>query len=356
MKLKAILLSEQNQVQYSEFLLNSEHTLLYASFNYKNLIEKHLSCKSFYTLALDENNNIIGAFPLMILYTSYGNIANSLPFYGSNGGMIVKKELLEEERNHIRSFLLNEVNHIIEKEKCIVSTFITNPLDEEGKKWFDSNCKFDYLDDRIGQITHLPPYQENYDQVLLDTFEDPRPRNIRRALKEDIHVYSSNQIADLEFLYSVHKENIESIGGKAKELSFFLSIPDSMDKEDFKIYIAEKGGKKIAGLLLFYFNKTVEYYTPATIHEYRNMQPSSLLIYQAMKDAASLGFKNWNWGGTWRTQNGVYDFKKKWGAKDYPYYYFISIFDKNFLKLSKDQLLRRYPNFFVLPFHKLIPQ
>lgn len=356
MNLTAQILTAQEDQKYEDFLLSCDHTLLYASVYYKRLIETHLKCKSVYTLALNDTRDIVGAFPLMIACNPrLGNVANSLPFFGSNGGMIVKEGLDPETATGIREFLLKEATALIAYEKCVASTFITNPFDSEGKEWLSANFSADFIDDRIGQITPLPLYGDNYDQTLMKIFDDPRPRNIRKALKEGVTVYSSNRTEDLDFLYKGHKENIEAIGGKTKDASFFNSIPEIIPGSMFKVWVAEKQGVKIAALLVFYFNKTVEYFTPCTLHEYRNLQPSSLLIFEAMKEAAQKGYCYWNWGGTWRTQDGVYDFKKKWGATDHPYFYFTKIYDPDILKAAKETLLKEFGNFFVLPFNKINP-
>jgi len=343
-------LSKTKIEEYDSFLLKSNQSLFYTSTSYKYLIEKNLKCKSIYFIAL-KNNDIVGAFPLMIHYDSeHGNVANSLPFYGSNGGIIVSPELSKNEKDNLRRLLLQTTLDYIAEENCVASTFITNPLDDEQNEWFKNNVEYDYLDKRIGQITELPEYNNDLENTLLKRFESPRPRNIRKAIKSGVRSYISNKSEDFEFLYFVHKENIESIGGLYKNEDFFLSIPIIIDPENYKLYIAEIDGEKIAALLLFYFNKTVEYYTPATIVDYRNLQPTSLLIFEAMKDAIKNGFKYWNWGGTWLTQSGVYNFKKKWGSEDFPYYYYTNIYDKCIVELTKDELLKQYPNFFVVPF------
>ena len=75
---------------------------------------------------------------------------------------------------------------------------------------------------------------------------------------------------------------------------------------DYDIYVAYMQGVKIAAMLVFYFNGTVEYYTPAIVSEYRNYQPLSLMIYIAMQDAMKKGMEKWNWGGTGLTQTSLY--------------------------------------------------
>jgi hypothetical protein len=72
-----------------------------------------------------------------------------------------------------------------------------------------------------------------------------------------------------------------------------------------------------------------------------------------MVDAAKRGFEWWNWGGTWRSQKGVYGFKKRWGTGEFPYYYYTRVYDQKLLQCSKEEIIREYPYFYVVPFDVL---
>jgi lipid II:glycine glycyltransferase (peptidoglycan interpeptide bridge formation enzyme) len=259
-----------------------------------------------------------------------------------------------ENNSKVRELILKEFNHLVESRSCIASTIISNPLDTDGDKWLKENTTYNLIDERIGQITHFPKEEGvALESALIKSFEDPRPRNIRKAQKEGVKVYQSNTKEAMDFLYKTHYDNITAINGIAKEKRFFDYIPDFFSDDQYKIYIAEQNGVKIGALLLFYFNKTVEYFTPAVVEKYRNLQPTSLIIYQAMIDAIQMGYKNWNWGGTWLSQGGVYDFKKRWGTSDYRYYYYINVRNEKVYSLSKETLLNNFQYFFVLPFSAL---
>ena len=93
--------------------------------------------------------------------------------------------------------------------------------------------KPDFVDERISQITHLP---ENADQ-LLSRFDNPRPRNIRRAVKEGVKIIKNNQDG-INFLYSTHLANINGIGGLPKKYEFFESIPSKMEQNQWAIFTA----------------------------------------------------------------------------------------------------------------------
>lgn len=330
-------LEKQDYVKYEEFLSEFKDSLLYYSIRYKDFLEELLNVESNYLLAIDRNEKIQAILPLMIKGGKFGKVINSLPYYGSNGGILSKNE---------ESFkvLLNEYNKI--SNELAGCTYITNPLQENIKE-----LEHDILDKRIGQWTSLD-YQDNIEENIMNSYESSARRNVRKAIKENVIVEIDN--SQIDFLYETHYENITSIGGKAKNKIFFELIDKHFEKgKDFNIYIAKLDDKKIGALLLFYYNETVEYFTPAAVSKYRNVQALPLIIYQAMIDANQKEYKWWNWGGTWLTQDGVYRFKNKFGAVDKEYKYFIKVNNQDIYNSTKEELLKEYDNFYVIPFDKL---
>ncbi len=330
------LLRRQDYERYESFLFNIEESLLYYSTKYKELLEEYLQVDSEYLIAVD-NNEIFGILPLMKKSGKYGTIINSLPFYGSNGGVLATT-------NKAHRLLVDEYNKLIEDVSA--SVYITNPLRDNSKR-----VNYDLLDMRIGQWTFIG-YKEDIEGNIMKSYHSKTRNMVRKAIKEDVKVEINN--FQIGFLYETHYENITSIGGKPKERRFFELIEKHFDAgKDYNIYVAMLNGKKIGALLLFYYNQTVEYFTPAVVSRYRSYQPNSLMIYQAMIDAAQKGYKWWNWGGTWLTQEGVYRFKRKFGAVDKEYRYFIKINNSNIYNSTKEELLKEYENFYVIPFSKL---
>ena len=331
--------------EINNYISSCPNSLIYTCSDFMDLISSHLRAIPYWVVASD-NSEILGVLPfLQSRVGQFGTVLNSLAYYGSNGGVLQKNA-----DEFITKKLIEEFFNYAKKINACSATIITNPLLQDHLI-YESSIKDFIRDERIGQITHLP---ENPESELLKLFEDPRPRNIRRAVKEGIQVTSGNKKVSVEFLYKVHVENMQAIGGLSKSWDFFEKLLTDIPSDMWSIYIGSKEGEPVSALLLFYFNGTVEYFTPVIKSEYRNTQALALVIYEAMKDAVSRkGCKNWNWGGTWLSQGGVYDFKKKWGTTDYPYYYYTKLFNEEVKSSSKDNLLKDYLGFFVLPFSEL---
>lgn len=314
---------------YNAFL-DSTPSMLYYSLPFKNLLEDFLQCDSHYLVAL-EGDRICGILPLMSKNGLYGEVLNSLPFYGSNGGIIANDAesyyLLREYYNQFASTFAS-------------ANYIQNPFMKEP-----SGILCDFIDRRVSQWTKLRDKDS-----LMALFAPSARRNIKKALKENIKVATTSKI---EFLYQTHRENILANNGIPKERAFFETISKHFSDKEYQIYMAIYDEKPIAALLLFYFGGIVEYYTPATLLEFRNLQALPLLIYTAMVEAYECGFEWWNWGGTWESQESLYKFKEKFGGVEKCYNYYCKINNQEILNSKASVLLQEYPYFYVVPFGAL---
>lgn len=72
-----------------------------------------------------------------------------------------------------------------------------------------------------------------------------------------------------------------------------------------------------------------------------------------MKDAIKQEYKYWNWGGTWLTQNGVYQFKKKWGAVERIYNYSTIVNNQTIFNEEKEIFDEKYYGFYIFNFNRL---
>ena len=326
------------------YALRNPRSLLYSSPAYLNLIGRHLRAEVGWFVARTDGE-VKGALPIAKADGPLGPVFNSMAYYGSNGGVVQHKA--DEE---VKSALIDAFYSDARDAGACSATIINNPL-EQDSAFYETNACPDFRDERIGQITHFPDSKEG--DELFASFSNPRPRNIRKAIKEGIEVYASNKESSLEFLYKVHCENMQSIGGLEKSWDFFAKVKTHMPEDTWSVHVATRQGQPIAALLLFYFNQIVEYFTPVILAEHRGTQALALVIFEAMKAAMQRGCRHWNWGGTWLSQEGVYDFKKRWGTTDYPYHYYTKVYNQDILSQPKASLLNDYLGFYVVPFDAL---
>lgn len=339
--INCIALNHKWEDSYEKFILDHNESMFYHTLKYRDLIVKLLNVEACYIIAVFQNE-ILGVLPIISMSAKYGKVLNSLPFYGSNGGILADNQKAFQA-------LINYYNsEIIEDVSVAASTIISNPLMLNQDYPENKKTITDY---RIGQFTKID-FESDVEDGLMNSFHYKTRNMIRKSIKLGLEINKDN--SKLDFLCSQHLLNMNAIGGKAKNQMFFKIFPNiySPDK-DYKIYTASFKGEIISALLLFYHKKTVEYYMPVSMASHRDKQPMSLLIFRAMVDASKNGYKLWNWGGTWESQEGVYRFKKRWGTYDKKYYYHTQINNQDIFKSSQEELLKEYPDMFVLPFNQL---
>jgi len=316
---------------YDSFLLTRPTTLFYQSWKYAAFLSDLLEAE-VETLVASDGDRIVGAVPLMRRDTLFGALYNSMPYFGSNGGVIAEDD----------AYPLLAESYCDKASGAAGATIIGNPLEGGELRGIGRN----FSDYRIGQLTELDGGD------VLDRIESSARRNVQKAARSGIEVVSDPSV--IGRLYELHVENMTAIGGQVKSRRFFDLVPAHFDYgRDYEILGAMKDGRIIAALLLFYFNRTVEYFTPVIDEAYRGDQPLSLLCHRGMTDAAARGFRWWNWGGTWPTQTGVYRFKRKWATLEQRYEYYVQLNAQEILGWSAEKLRDAARGFYAVPFSAL---
>ncbi|MDP1571619.1 MAG: GNAT family N-acetyltransferase [Vicinamibacterales bacterium] len=282
-----------------------------------------------------EDGRLTGVLPVLVLKGAHGDILNSQPFFGSNGGVLATTAAAE-------TALRGEYERMAAA--CAAATWVSHPFTDVTAP------AHDITDERIAQWTDLGGGEAG----LMAVIEPSARRNIQKARAEGVVV---REAADaLPFLEATHRENMAAIGGRAKPAAFFSALGETMTfGRDWRLYVAERLGEPLAALLTFEAARTVEYVMPVVKEPARPLQPTAAVLAHAMGDAAARGFTRWNWGGTWLTQEGVYRFKKKWGARERRYQYFVTVNDRSLLSRGAAELSAAYPWYFTVPFGALAP-
>ena len=341
--------TELEKFGLEQFLLQDPLNLIYCTPKYISLVEK-ISGAPHKVLAKIEGNQIKGLMSFIEKEGPFGKVINSLPYYGSHGGVITDD--LQTEKEILEAF----VNYC--NANSVISATIIPSFFKENTELYSGFFEPDFEDERIGQFVNMSEIKtgtkEEIGERLMEKFHSKTRGHIRKAIKSEVSVKVNSGKEVLDFLKHTHEVNCKAINIVAKTDSFFYGLHEIFEEDkDFKIYTAWHNDKPIAAMLCLYYNGTIEYYCPATIEEFRVLQPLSLLAYNAMIDGVVNGYKYWNWGGTSLTAQGVYDFKARWGTTDKNYKYYTRVFDKSIYKLKKEDIMANYPYFFVIPFNKI---
>jgi hypothetical protein len=327
--------AEQDESALRQFVATHPDGLVYYTPQYRRFLLAVLgpSCRCAYRVAWS-GEEPTGILPLMAFDAPFGRVLNSLPFFGSNGGVLAADAASEQ-------MLRREYERLTRAPDVACATWISHPMHSYDVP------SHDYEDERIAQWTVIPDGANR--ETVMALAEASARRNFSKAERLGVTVRESP--AELPFLEEVHRQNMAAIGGRAKPHSFFEELPRTMEfGRDWTLYVAALAGRPIAALLLFMMGRTTEYVMPAIVESEREVQPTAALIATAMIDAARRGRTLWNWGGTWLTQNSVYRFKRKWGAREQRYRYYTTLNDRSLLHSTAADLGAACPDFYTVPF------
>jgi hypothetical protein len=335
-KIMNIKLCEDKDLEnFHNFVMAQPNSLIYHTKKYMTLIRNHLGCDFHYYL-LENDGAIEAILTGMSKDGKYGKVFNSLPFYGSNGGILASNKSAYKAMLYYYNELIKNMSF---------ATFIENPFEISQRKP-DSNL----TSDRICQVSDIG--QMNLEN-LEGNFTSKKRNDIRRALRNRVEVQIDFSDQAKAYLVNTHIANMKAVAAVNKSKEYFNDLFSLFDAGiDFDLFTAKKDGEFVAALLLLYHKNIVEYYTPVISSNKRHLQALSLIIYEAMKRNKTAGRVIWNWGGNGNSLDSVYRFKKNWLASDFPYKYFIKSNIQRLTEIDQKEILREYCGFYLFPFEQ----
>lgn len=333
-------------MEYRNLVDGNPMVLYYANPCYLEMLKKITGGKLL-LVSMIEDGRMIAAIPVIYKEGKYGKVFNFLPFWGSNPGIIWDRNILPPRARLIAKHLIEVFWQMTAT--SFSTTLIGNPFDpfldlyditdEVGSDFIV------YQTPRIGMMTPII----NDEKLLMDSFHQKTRNMIRKGQKSATAVHWSPIF--IPEIQKIHQENMATIGAPAKPDSLFdwlLTMPEGLN-----VYALECQNEIAAGLILLRQKSIVEYFMPVIRKEFRHLAPLNFLIFKAMIDQAKQGSTFWNWGGTsLPSQQGVYRFKSRFGAIEGGYKYHTRIKGVD-ARLTRAEIEREYPYFYVIPFDQL---
>lgn len=286
----------------------------------------------------------------------FGTVLNSLPFFGSYGGVVVRKDLETTEAGEVITSVLSYLMHeLCREEDVTVATIITWPYARELARYRQVLAP-QYQEERTAQMVILP--DRATEGQLLATFESRCRRSIKKAVgsRLTVRVLDDFGTSILDQLYEIHVENMHEIEAPSKPKLFFQNVGQLFEiHKDYDVYVAEHDNEVAGALLVFYFGDVVEYFVPAVRVQFRTLNPMNLILLKAMSGAVQRGMRVWNFGGTRKEMAGIHMFKESFGARDYGYYSHTRTLSdvSRLLDLTPLSMRTAYEWFYVMPYAAL---
>ncbi len=327
----------------------------YHGYDNLNMIRHLLGVEPRYLL-LREGERLIGGLAWCEKEGPAGTVANALPFYGSYGEALALPNLPDDAIILLYQTFLDGCRD----RDVVAATIITSPFAERDRtEWHIESLSPDIIDNRLCQMTSLPDCRglcrPEAEKRVLNVLRGSARRAVRKARKEGVSVRPAASLDEVRIVANLHADNIDGKGGLSKPLSFFRFAWQLQQAPTSQavVLVAEWHGKIIGGVVMFETNDTLEYHTTGMDMEHSNTRPTNAIVFGAMVDGSIRGLRYINFGGTWKTQEGIHRFKASFGAEDRDYQYLTWLFDPTLLHQTAEQLAADYPGFFVVPYSAL---
>ena len=265
---------------------------------WRQVVEKAFGHKTFYLSAKDEQGEIRGVLPLVLLSSRlFGRFLVSMPFLNYGG-------LVSDNPEARQALLASAVN--VAKE--VGASHI------ELRHQEMSDIGLPGKQHKVSMRLELPDRFE----TLWKGFSSKLRSQVQRARKEGMTVQTGGQEI-LDDFYRLFSRNMRDLGTPVYEQDFFKTILKTFPKDACICSVRWKDRPVAAGFL-YGFRNMLEIPWASADRRYNHLSPNMLLYSSALEYACRQGFRTFDFGRS-TPDSGTYRFKEQWGAKPVALYW-----------------------------------
>ncbi len=117
----------------------------------------------------------------------------------------------------------------------------------------------------------------------------------------------------------IYGRGLKSMGCPLNHDNYFFTLWDTFAVTGtLRLLLAEYEGNTIAGIILFASDTTLHYAYGASDEHHLKLAPNNLLYWDAITWGCEQGYKVFDLGRTARDNEGLMEFKRRWGAIQEP--------------------------------------
>ena len=170
------------------------------------------------------------------------------------------------------------------------------------------------------------------EEIIWDNIASKNRNMIRKAEKNGITIHQGKGLSLLMDFKDIYNSTMDGV--QADPYYYFGdAFYDALDKslnDNYTVFYAVYEEKIIAMSIMLFANKQMHYHLSGSLHEFRNMAPSNLLLYKAALWGCSQGYRTFHLGGgVGSGEDSLFKFKQAFNRNsDYQFSIGKQIFDK----------------------------
>jgi CelD/BcsL family acetyltransferase involved in cellulose biosynthesis len=215
-----------------------------------------------------------------------------------------------------------------------VLTYQENGLEKLEVRWVLPECAdIQKVSEFVLHTIKLDPDPEQ----ISKRFKRTHLQNIRTAEERGVQVEFGNKLDHLKVFYDLQLETRKRHGVPAQPWKYFELLWNYIVKPGLGfVVLAYKDTEYIAGMVYLSWGKNLIAKYAASREDSFNLRPNNLLFWEGIRWGCRNGFKVFDMGRTELENEGLRNFKSRWGAVEEPLYY--SIISSTPYKPANDRL------------------
>ena len=174
-------------------------------------------------------------------------------------------------------------------------------------------------------VRWLMPLSADVEKVWA-AVRKPVQHQVKKSRKMGVQVRVAERRDEVEQYYRLHLQTrTKKHGMPSQPRRYFYNLWDSLaTNRSMQLLLAEYQGMVIAGMVLLTAGSTIHYAYGASDDRYLSLAPNNLLMWTALEMGCEQGFQTFDMGRTARDNEGLMEYKRRWGALEepLPYYYY----------------------------------
>ncbi len=217
------------------------------------------------------------------------------------GGFIIEGDKTQENIQ----LLYNSYIDVLKSKKILSVFYRFHPILNNAREFDGVTSIID-----LGRTIHINLTTE--EQIWKD-FDSKNRTHIRRAKKNNVTIEHGKGVELIDQFIEIYNQTMD--GDNADDYyyfskEFYHSVINDLSK-NHEVFYALKDGEIISIAIMLYANKKMHYHLSGSKYEYRNLSPTSLLLYEAACWGVKQGFKTFHLGGgVGSGEDSLFIFKK----------------------------------------------
>jgi FemAB-related protein (PEP-CTERM system-associated) len=284
---------------------------IYHSLDWKAVTEEGLGHKAYYLRGLNDAGNFVGVLPLFLVTGIYGRRLVSMPMR-DRGGLLYSEATAG-------SALLRRARELTCELSCkYFELRSSDDIDPELAREHGLRIEHHWVTTRMD----LTPGPEKLWKVLDRNAERWAIRNARR---KGVLIEEDPSERGIETFYELFARTRTSLGIPPFPKQLFRSIQRHLiSRGKANLLLARKDDTFIGGLISVFSRDSFIPAYAAPQREFRKLSPSDCVLWHAIEWASRNGFRIFDFGADSPRQEGLLNYKKKWGGvqhrMSYAYY------------------------------------